>query len=150
MTRRNWIAAVLALAALALPAAGCGGDEEEEAAEEPPAATEAAGGEAVTIDLAEQSGSGQSGTATLEPADGMVRVTLELENPPADPQPAHIHSGTCPEVGDVVHPLTNVEDGSSETEVAVSLEELQGGEFAINVHQSEADIATDVACGDIS
>jgi hypothetical protein len=150
MTRRNWIAAVLALAALALPAAGCGGDEEEEAAEEPPAATEAAGGEAVTIDLAEQSGSGQSGTATLEPADGMVRVTLELENPPADPQPAHIHSGTCPEVGDVVHPLTNVEDGSSETEVAVSLEELQGGEFAINVHQSEADIATYVACGDIS
>jgi hypothetical protein len=151
MTRRNSIAAVLALAALALPAVGCGGDDEEEAAEETTAeTTEAAGGEAVTIDLAEQSGSGQSGTATLEPGDGMVTVTIELENPPADPQPAHIHSGTCPEVGDVVHPLTNVENGSSETEVAVSLEELQGGEFAINVHQSEADIGTYVACGDIS
>jgi hypothetical protein len=148
MTRRTWIAAVLALAALALPAVGCGGDEE--AAEEPPAATEAAGGEAVTIDLTEQSGSGQSGTATLEPADGMVRVTIELENPPADPQPAHIHSGTCPDVGDVVHPLTNVENGSSETEVAASLEDLQAGEFAVNVHQSEADIGTYVACGDIS
>jgi hypothetical protein len=152
MTRRNWIAAVLALAALALPAAGCGGDDEEEAAEDPPAAaeTEAAGGEAVTIDLAEQSGSGQSGTATLEPADGMVRVTIELDNPPADPQPAHIHSGACPDVGDVVHPLTNVENGSSETEVAASLEDLQAGEFAVNVHQSEADIGTYVACGDIS
>jgi hypothetical protein len=150
MTRRTWIAAVLALAALALPAVGCGGDDDEEAAEEPPAATEAAGGEAVTIDLTEQSGSGQSGTATLEPADGMVRVTIELENPPADPQPAHIHSGTCPDVGDVVHPLTNVENGSSETEVAASLEELQAGEFAVNVHQSEADIGTYVACGDIS
>ncbi len=151
MTKRNWIAAVLALTALALPAAGCGGDEEEEAAEETATVeTEAAGGDAVTIDLAEQSGSGQSGTATLEPADGMVRVTIDLENPPADPQPAHIHSGTCAELGDVVHPLTNVEDGSSETEVAVTLEELQGGEFAVNVHQSEADIGTYVACGDIS
>jgi hypothetical protein len=151
MTKRNWIAAVLALTALALPAVGCGGDDEEEAAEETATVeTEAAGGEAVTIDLAEQSGSGQSGTATLEPADGMVRVTIDLENPPADPQPAHIHSGTCAELGDVVHPLTNVEDGSSETEVAVTLEELQGGEFAVNVHQSEADIGTYVACGDIS
>lgn len=149
MTKRTWVAAVLALAALALPAVGCGGDDEEEA-EETPAATEAADGEAVTIDLAEQSGSGQSGTATLEPADGMVRVTIELDNQPADPQPVHIHSGTCAELGDVVHPLTNVENGSSETEVAASLEDLQAGEFAVNVHQSEADIGTYVACGDIA
>ncbi len=160
MSRRIWMLAALALAALALAVVGCGGDDgEDEAAPTVPAMTEteeeeeeeAADGEAVTVDLAEQSESGQSGTATLEPAgEGMTMVTIDLENPGADPQPAHIHSGTCAELGDVVYPLTNVEGGSSESEVAASIEDLQAGEFAINVHQSEADIGTYTACGEIS
>lgn len=148
MTTR-WTLALLVLVALAIPVAGCGGDDEEAA--ETPTATEGEAGESVMIELAEQNGSGESGTATLEAvSSGMVRVTIELENAPAEPQPAHIHSGSCAELGDVVYPLTNVEGGSSETDVAVSLEELQGGEFAVNVHQSEADIGTYVACGDIA
>jgi hypothetical protein len=32
---------------------------------------------------------------------------------------------------------------------AASLEDLQGAAFAVNVHMSEADIGTYVACGDI-
>jgi CHRD domain-containing protein len=135
------------MAAMALAVAGCGGDDEEPAAE---ATTAAAGGGTVTVDLGEQNGSGQSGTTTLESMDGgMTHVTIELSSPPADPQPAHIHSGTCAELGDVVYPLTNVEGGSSETDVAASLEDLQGADFAVNVHRSEADIGTYVACGDI-
>lgn len=147
--KASWTAALLVLVALAIPVAGCGGDDEE--ATETPTATEGEAGESVMIELSEQSSSGESGTATLEAvSSGMTRVTIELENAPAEPQPAHIHSGSCAELGDVVHPLTNVEGGSSETEVAASLEDLQSGDFAINVHQSEADIGTYVACGDIA
>jgi hypothetical protein len=146
-TRTGVVLGVL-MAVLALAVAGCGGDDDEPAAETTTTAAEAA---PVTVDLSEQNESGQSGTATLEPmSGGMTHVTIELSSPPADPQPAHIHSGTCAELGDVVHPLTNVEGGSSETDVAASLEDLQGSNFAINVHMSEADIGTYVACGDIA
>jgi hypothetical protein len=148
MPKRLGIALTILMAALALAVAGCGGDDEEPAAETTVAAEE--GGASVTVDLSEQSGSGQSGTATLQSMDaGTTHVTIELSSPPADPQPAHIHTGTCAELGDVVHPLSNVEGGSSETDVAASLEDLQGAAFAVNVHMSEADIGTYVACGDI-
>ena len=147
MLMRMGLVLTVLMAAMALAVAGCGGDDEEPAAE---TATAAAGGGRVTVDLSEQNGPGQSGTATLESMDGgMTHVTIELSSPPADPQPAHIHSGTCAELGDVVHPLTNVEGGSSETDVAASLEDLQAADFAVNVHMSEADIGTYVACGDI-
>ena len=146
LTRTGVVLSVL-MAVLALAVAGCGGDDDEPAAE-PTTAT--AGGGAVTVDLSEQNGSGQSGTATLESMDGdMTHVTIELSSPPADPQPAHIHSGTCAELGDVVYPLTNVEGGTSETDVAAPLEDLLADDFAVNVHRSEADIGTYVACGDI-
>lgn len=150
MSRWILFAAVLALAAGTLGVAGCGGDDEG-AATTPAAATDTGGGEAVEVALGEENGSGQSGTATLEPAsDGMTKVTIELSNPPADPQPAHIHSGACPDVGDVVHALNNVEGGTSETEVPATIEDLQAGDFAVNVHKSEAEAGVYIACGDIS
>jgi hypothetical protein len=81
--------------------------------------------------------------------EGMTHVTIELSNPGADPEPAHIHTGSCAELGDVSYPLTNVEGGNSETDVATSLADLQAADFAINVHESEANIGKYVACGDI-
>jgi hypothetical protein len=130
-------ALVILVAVLTL--AACGGDDDE-----------AAGNGEVAVELAEQNDSGQSGTATLAPTDdGQTSVTLELSDQPDVPQPAHIHAGTCEELGEVVHPLTNVEDGSSETTVDVSIDELQDGEFAINAHESEQNIANYVACGPI-
>jgi Cu/Zn superoxide dismutase len=150
MSKKIWLIVVLALAAALFALAGCGGDDEG-AATTPAAATDTGGGEAVEIALDEQNASGQSGTATLEAAgDGMTKVTIELSNPPADPQPAHIHIGACPDVGDVAHALNNVEGGASETEVPVSIEDLQAGDFAVNVHKSEAEADVYVACGDIA
>ena len=75
--------------------------------------------EGLQVELAEQNASGQSGTATLSPgADGTVNVAIELSNPPADPQPAHIHEGTCGDLNpEPVFPLNNVVNGSSETDV---------------------------------
>lgn len=79
--------------------------------------------------------------------------------------PAHIHSGTCDELGDVVFPLTNVADptidgertGSdsahavkiSETVVDAPLDEIIEGGHAINVHLSSEEIGEYIACGDI-
>jgi hypothetical protein len=151
MSKRIWLVVLLVLAAALLALAGCGGDDEGAATTPAAAATETGGSEAVEIALGEQNESGQSGTATLEAAgDGMTRVTIELSNPPADPQPAHIHTGACPDVGDVAHALNNVEGGTSETDVPVTIEDLQASDFAVNVHKSEAEADVYVACGDIS
>ena len=93
------------------------------------------------------------------------------------PRPAHIHAGTCEELGDIVFPLDPltgvtiqgspvaspiVEDPASPevvqgevviesiTEVDASLEDILGGEHAINVHASQENIDVYIACGNIT
>jgi hypothetical protein len=79
------------------------------------------------------------------------------------PHPAHIHTGTCAELGDVVVPLEDVagEAGewvgpesaipveTSRTVVPLPLDEIIAGGHAINVHQSVDEIGVYIACGDI-
>ncbi len=89
------------------------------------------------------------------------------------PHPAHIHSGTCTTLGDVVYPLSDVGgpmmDASgtpiaaaapagatdaipvevSVTTVQTTLADLNGEAYAINVHESAANIGNYIACGDI-
>jgi hypothetical protein len=50
------------------------------------------GSDELSVDLAEQNGSGESGTATLTADGEKTKVVIALENPPADPQPAHIRN----------------------------------------------------------
>lgn len=103
--------------------------------------------------------------------------------------PAHIHSGTCAELGDVVYPLSDLlrtggavppdatpvegiptaepadnatpsmtEGGEGEatvfagstTIVEASLDDILAEEHAINVHLSEEEIGTYIACGDLT
>ncbi len=64
-------------------------------------------------------------------------------------QPAHIHTGTCPNVGAVKYPLTNVSDGTSTTVVSATLGSLLTGGFAINVHKSTNEAGVYVACAGI-
>jgi hypothetical protein len=77
--------------------------------------------------------------------------------------PVHVHSGACAELGDVVHPLVDltVPEGEfsgldsavavtlSENVVDVPLEDILGAPYAINVHLSNEEIGTYIACGDI-
>ena len=81
------------------------------------------------------------------------------------PHPAHIHSGTCAELGDVVYPLTDVAPATdqgeasgpasalpvnlSESTVDAPLQEIIDGGHAINVHLSADEIGAYIACGDI-
>lgn len=149
MPKRIGFALVLCVAVLAFAVAGCGGDDEGDGEAAAPATTAAEEG-GITVDLGEQNSSGESGTATLTADGEQTVVVIALTGAPADtPQPMHIHSGTCAELGDVVYPLTNVEGGASETTVAAPLADLQAAAFAINVHESEEAIQNYVACGDI-
>lgn len=84
--------------------------------------------------------------------------------------PAHIHSGTCAQLGDVVFPLGDVsseilvegtpmagedmgpDDNEVEwsvTTVAAPLADIVAGGHTINVHESAENIGTYIACGDI-
>jgi len=105
----------------------------------------------ITVELTEENGSGESGTATLVKENGQVIVTLSMIGAPENvSQPAHIHVGSCPNVGEVKYPLTNVLDGESVTTLDVTLEQLEI-EFplAINVHKSATEASVYVSCGDI-
>jgi hypothetical protein len=105
-----------------------------------------------TVTLSEQNGSGESGTATLTKEGDKTKVVLELQGSPAmaEPQPAHIHTGSCAMLDPTPkYALADVKDGKSTTTVDAKLDDLRNGAFSINVHQSAADIQTYVACGDV-
>ena len=82
----------------------------------------------------------------------------------APARPAHIHSGDCVELGDVVVPLTDltaptgegtgqadkaVPAESSFTNVPMALDAILGADHAINVHLSAERIDTFIACGEL-
>lgn len=83
--------------------------------------------------------------------------------PPDASHAAHIHAGTCAELGDVVVPLADVTvpvgrvAGASPARslkislnvVEMPLEELLAGEYAVNVHQGAQESDVSIACGDI-
>ena len=93
------------------------------------------------------------------------------------PRPAHIHAGTCEELGDVVYPLGDltgvtiqgspvaspiVEDVDSPditqgevvvesvTDVDASLDDILADDHAINVHESAENIDVYIACGNVT
>jgi hypothetical protein len=106
---------------------------------------------AVTVRLAQQNKSGETGTARLTAQGDQTKVEISLKGAPKGvPQPAHIHDGSCAKLDPKPkHGLENVVDGKSTTTVPAKLDELLNGRNAINVHKSAEDIKTYVACGNI-
>jgi hypothetical protein len=110
------------------------------------------GGKSVSVKMAAQNKSKETGTAKLTPEGAdKTRVEISLKGAPKGvEQPAHIHEGPCakldpkPKQG-----LENVVDGKSSTVVPMSLAELTKGNLAINVHKSKEESKTYVSCGDI-
>jgi hypothetical protein len=142
---RHTCALGLALAVLVPLLSACGGEnqaaKQEEALEE----------QRASVELVELDDSGESGAATLRSAGaGATKVVVQMRSAAPEPRPAHIHRGTCEELEPApAHPLKNVQGAVSETTVDVPLEELAKGGFAINVHKSEKETDTYVACGEI-
>jgi CHRD domain len=107
--------------------------------------------DSMKVTMAPQSGSSESGTATLtkESAD-TTKVVVNLSGATGQ-QPAHIHKGTCTNLDPKpTYPLSPVSNGKSETVVKASLDDLSKGGYAINVHKSAQDVKTYVSCGEIA
>jgi plastocyanin len=99
--------------------------------------------------------------AALSGTTGAPRALAQGDDPP---HPAHIHSGTCADLGDIVAPLSDVALQTagesfgaasaipvkeSETDVAISLSDILGAPHAVNIHESAEAIQVYIACGDI-
>jgi hypothetical protein len=119
---------------------------------------------------------------------GLSQQTLAQDSTPAThdhgsmdasaDHPAHIHFGTCAELGDIAFPLDNLTSGggaatpegddvatpdaslatdseggegaTSTTDVEASLDDIIAGGHAINVHESVENIQNYIACGDVT
>jgi hypothetical protein len=141
----------------ALAGAGCGGNsgaDASSAANSVASSVASSIPEAYTVDLAEQNGSGESGTAAFTPVGSdQLKVVLDITGGGDTAQPAHIHTGTCDALGDIAYPLSDVVNGHSETTIDLSLADLQAKAatgLAVNVHESAEKINNYVACGDIT
>ncbi len=110
--------------------------------------------ESVEIDLNELNESGVTGTAVLTADGDMTNVVLELTGDAiVGDHPANIYEGTCDDLDPTpTFPLDEVdEDGQSETNVEVSLEDLTGDTpYAINVLLSREELGVYIACGNIT
>src|SRR5687768_6353145 len=96
----------------------------------------------------------------LAPLGGAQDAT-PMADDAAEAHPAHIHTGTCDTLGEVVFPLTDVTAPSGEqsgpesahgvktshTIVDVALQDIIDGGHAINVHESADAIDVYIACG---
>jgi len=93
----------------------------------------------------------------------MARAAVQDSSAEVGPYPAHLHSGTCDTLGEVIFPLNDAAapDGdvagtsptltvaASETTTEAPLADLLAAPHAINVHMSADDMGTYVACGDL-
>ena len=106
----------------------------------------------VVMSLNPEAAPGQTGTATLTAEGSSTRIILEVtpRSPEDEPQPVHIHFGTCgPNLGSVHYPLEDVSQGKSETLVEALLTSLQDGNHVINLHKSYDEIRVYTACESI-
>lgn len=105
---------------------------------------------ALQVGLAEQNDSLQEGVATLVPEGSRTRVIINIDGASAESvEPAHIHTGVCPTPSAVKYPLADVVNGTSETVLDISLEQLLAQlPLAINVHKSSKELKSYVSCGD--
>jgi len=94
----------------------------------------------------------------------VAATTAPAAPAPVAGRPAHIHSGNCVNLGDIVAPLTDLTEPagqaegqtnrasaaeSSFTNVPLTLDAILADDHAINVHLSADQIGTYIACGEI-
>ena len=104
------------------------------------------------ITIAAQNNSGISGNAVITDVDGKSKVVVSVTGAPADiEEPAHLHVGSCANLGDPKYTLAPVINGTAETVLPVSPDELiKELPLAINIHKSAAEVGTYIACGDLT
>ena len=105
----------------------------------------------LTVTMKVLNNSGETGTATLTSTPDGTKVVVALKGAPAGPQPIHIHAGTCGKINAAPEwPLTSLANGASTSVVkGVTIDDMLKSPYAINVHKSNDDLGTYVACGNI-
>jgi hypothetical protein len=112
---------------------------------------------AVVLSLALASGVGAQSPSTSPATSPSSGPAIE------QPHPAHIHTGTCAELGDIVVPLSDVTYAPgqpadapaasrvevSSTEVELSLDEILESPHAIMAHESATAMQSYIACADL-
>jgi LPXTG-motif cell wall-anchored protein len=108
--------------------------------------------DSVTVNLNPVNNSGISGNAVFTAVGtNQTQIVVTLNGEPAGAsEPIHIHTGQCgPTLGGVKYPLKNVENGTSTTVIDSPFVPLWSGGFAINAHESAANIKNYIACGNL-
>ena len=150
------------LAALALAGVAAVQAQDASPAPEGSPAAESPGMAAESPGLAAESPAAVASPAAESPA-AVGSPAAGGETTGDGPHPAHIHVGSCPEVGDVVEGLSDVTQPTAEmvegaeqvplelstTMVPLALQDILAGEHAINVHESAEALEVYIACGDI-
>jgi hypothetical protein len=103
------------------------------------------GGDTVKVTLAEQNGSGKTGTAELFPGAASVDVTIEIQGT-SDLDPIHVHSGTCDAPGEeVVHDLGFTTANLGQGQIFDTMENVATGELVLDIHDDTNDEV--IMCG---
>lgn len=145
-------------AAALLPLAACGGDAgEAPAAGDPPGAAAPstppaqAAGMTMPLTFSPLRDSGVTGAGSIDYAGDSVTVVVQVQGLPGEGSyNAHIHTGTCAEVGGVAVPLTPVTaqaDGTGSSTTVFPASDLpMEGTTVVQVHGADGPGAT---CADI-
>jgi hypothetical protein len=115
------------------------------------ASSEAAPPETRSIPLTALNQSGVSGTVVLTAVDARrTRVEIRVDPAGHPDMPSHIHPGTCANlVPQPKYPLQNVKDGHSTTVITAAMDDLLRGDLVVNIHNSNEDLKTYTACGEL-
>lgn len=138
--------------ALLLPLAACGGDSGDSApaASSAPAAAPAAEAPGIPLAFAALGESGVTGTGRLVEEGESSLLTIELHGlPGAGSYNAHIHNGTCAEIGGVAVRLTAVTagaDGHGTSSTTFGTADLPETPVAVQVHGADG---PGIACADV-
>lgn len=110
---------------------------------------------AFTISIHSLDDSGITGTATFKDVSGTVAILLHLDGLPSDEDtegsvvPVELHYSTCTEPGLLAYPMAVPEAGESETDLSISLKQLNTQKpLAVILYRSVQD-HTAIACGDV-
>jgi hypothetical protein len=108
--------------------------------------------EEIILDLVEQNASGQTGTVTLTSQGDRTQIVVESISPfGRDPQPTHVHKGTCAHLNpQPAYALPSLVDGIGGDTIDIPLSDLLDGEYAVNIHRSESQLDEYTACADIT
>jgi hypothetical protein len=110
-----------------------------------------------TATLAPQGGSKIAGTATVVPAgDAKSTVSISITGgTPNATYPWHVHTGKCGPggvygPGSAYTPIKVDASGAGTVTITLPAAAPAEGDYHVNVHKSSSDMATIVACGDLT